>query len=99
MAKTNKTTQTKKLINEKFRVHPNRSLKGQELMIRFRNRTVQGKQTGVYNDNEQAERARKMSKVEIKREALENASHIKQLSNKLNPNPNVQTNRPIRQSR
>jgi len=73
----------KKQKNPKFRVVPNLSLKGPEIMRRLKNRSLNLEHGGQYSIDEEIQASLKLDKVELKNKARENAQKIADLAKKL----------------
>jgi len=65
----------------KFRVIPNLSLKGKDIMIRLKNRSLILDNKNIqYSLESEFDEARRMSKVDLHRAMLDNAKHINSLT-------------------
>lgn len=86
MKKTTAPSPKKREIvrDPKFRVIPNLSLKGKDIMKRLQNRSlILDGMTGNYTLEEQWDAMRRMTKADAILAAQKNANQIKELSNKL----------------
>lgn len=72
-----------KMKNEKYRVIPNCSLRGSDIISRLKNRTLIP-QTGQYALDEAIDATRRMNKIDVAREALSNSKNIHTLQQKAN---------------
>jgi len=76
--------ETKKLINSKFRVIPNLSLKGKDIMTRLNNRSLIIDNTGQqYSLEEEFDSMRKMHKTDLMNAHRNNHHLINSLQNQL----------------
>lgn len=71
----------------KFKVIPNLSLKGKDIMNRLKNNSLQLQHSGQYSLEEEIDNSRRLSKVEIMHKAKENLENINNLTSKLNKPP------------
>lgn len=79
--KNRQVKQTPKPKNEKYRVIPNCSLRGSDIISRLKNRTLIP-QTGQYALDEAIDATRRMNKIDVAREALSNSKNIHTLQQK-----------------
>lgn len=83
--------QAKRPKSNKFKVIPNLSLKGKDILTRLRNRSLTLGANGQYALDEKIDQVRRMSKIDIAREALSNQQRINNLTNKIQSKRNVTT--------
>lgn len=80
------TETAKKPKSNRFKVIPNLSLTGKDILTRLRNRSLTLNQGGQYILDEKIDQVRRMSKIDIAREALSNQKKINNLNQKLQRN-------------
>lgn len=81
---TGEVTTIKKTTNPKFRVIPNLSLKGRDIMTRLKNRSLILNASGQYEINEAIDATRRMTKLDILNEMKRNSSKINEIQSILN---------------
>lgn len=77
----------------KFKVIPNLSLRGKDIIQRLNNRSLRAEPDGVYSMDEKIDATRRMRKLDILTEANKNSNEINNLTNKLKSNAG-RTNNP-----
>lgn len=76
------TVNTKKR-DPKYRVIPNLSIRGKDLIKRINNRSILPEPDGVYSLDDKIDETRRMSKLDVSREMLKNQKEINSLTSKL----------------
>lgn len=86
--KPKKEAQTKPTqVNPKYRVIPNLSLKGKDIMTRIKNRSLIPDRSGqIYSLDDKIDTSRKMSKLDLLNEMQKNDRQISDLKSKLKSN-------------
>lgn len=86
---THKTTKMSKTIKQQkkpenqFRVIPNLSLKGKDILTRLKNKSLKLDHEGQYSIQEEIDATRRMSKLDIMDKAQQNKKSIDELNKKI----------------
>lgn len=89
--KTKAQPKPQKRKNEKYRVIPNLSYRGKDIMSRLKNGSLKPQSSGEYSLLPEIDETRRMSQLDIKRKAQENAHKIKGYQDDLGKQPQPQT--------
>lgn len=83
---TTKKTMPRKITNEKFRVKPNLSLRGRDIMQRLNNGTLPLSPEGQYTLDEKYAQMKNKSRIDHARDFVEESLKITKLKKKLDGN-------------
>ncbi len=88
-------TQEVKKDENRFKVIPNLSLKGTDVIKRLRNRTLMPSQNGQYSLDERIDEARRMNKADLINAYRENGIKLSNINQKLQENEQANQSKDI----